>query len=158
MASAKRNLTIALIFTALIITAGFISWRFPSGCPLPADATATINNQQRLRITLANTPAKQAQGLGGCRRLPANAGMYFPLDPSHSNAFWMKGMLIPIDIVWIRENMVIGVDSNLPPPVNALSFNLPRYYPPGPADAALEVAAGRAAKLNIDINTTINLQ
>lgn len=51
----------------------------------------------------------QAVGLSKYKSLPTDQGMLFPFKPAKKVHFWMKNMKFDIDIVWIRDNKVIGV-------------------------------------------------
>lgn len=99
---------------------------------------------QKIRLALAQTAMEQERGLGGCRAVPPNAGMYFPFPARSTPVFWMKDMLIPIDIVWLSQNKVVAVYASLPPPADPTSTDLKRYQAPQPIDAVLEVGAGQA--------------
>ena len=48
----------------------------------------------------------------------------------------MRGMLIPIDIIWISQNRIIGFQQNLSPKNPGI------FSSPAPADLVLEVPAG----------------
>jgi len=62
----------------------------------------------------------------------------------------MKGMVIPIDIIWIRDHKVIGIASHVPPPPsNKLDQELIRYKSPQSVNGVLEVGAGKAADYGI---------
>src|SRR3990167_5865752 len=96
---------------------------------------------QNISISLANTPQEQARGLGGCTYIPKDSGMYFTMAPARTAAFWMKDMRIPIDIIWIRDGIVVGVDTNIPnEPKGTPDSSLKTYPSPGEIDAVLEVA------------------
>ena len=62
-----------------------------------------------------------------------------------SPAFWMKGMRFAIDIVWIDDGRVVDVTADVPPPRGS-NAALPTYSPDRPANRALEVRAGWAAR------------
>ena len=64
-------------------------------------------------------------------------------------------MIIPIDIIWISDNKVIGIEYNVPPPNDD---TLIKYHAPRAVDAVLELGAGHAAQLQITKNTTIQVQ
>ncbi len=60
-----------------------------------------------LIVTIADSPEERAQGLSGISSLPERGGKLFIFDQPGKYGIWMKGMLIPIDIIWIDENREI---------------------------------------------------
>lgn len=107
---------------------------------------ATLHTPTKaLSVALATTPEAQSKGLGGCRYIPKNSGMYFVFTDNSQRTFWMKGMRIPIDIVWISQGRVVGIEKNVPNlPRSTSDSDLPQYKSPVPVDAVLEVEAGMA--------------
>ena len=79
--------------------------------------------------------------------------MYFVFDKPKPAVFWMKGMLIPLDIIWISDNTVVGLEKNVPPPANPAQTDPLQYHAPQPVDAVLELFSGQAKELNIDVGT-----
>lgn len=71
--------------------------------------------------------------------------MLFPFDAADLRTFWMKGMLIPLDIVWIREGKIVAIDASVPPPRSHESPAVVDHV----ADLVLEVPAGFAAEMGI---------
>lgn len=57
-----------------------------------------------------------ARGLSGRRVLPAHTGMLFHFTEKQAATFWMKDMLIAIDILWIADGKLIGIERNVPMP------------------------------------------
>lgn len=114
-------------------------------------------DQQTFTVRVADSPAKQTKGLAGTTSLAENEGMYFPLDPSTSHAFWMKGMVIPIDIIWIKQGIVVGVNANVPhPSITESENNLPIYNQPvEQVDGVLEIKSGRAEELQIKVGSQV---
>lgn len=60
--------------------------------------------------------------------------------------FWMWGMRLPMDLIWLRKNRVVGYEENLQPPASfwhlLFLFFLKCYRPPELVDGVLEVPAG----------------
>jgi uncharacterized membrane protein (UPF0127 family) len=99
-----------------------------------------------VRADVADDEASRRRGLAGRAGLEDDEGMLFLL-PDDSPAFWMKGMRFPIDIVWIDDGRVVDVTADVPPPRESESdAALPTYSPRRPANRALEVNAGWAAR------------
>jgi uncharacterized protein len=105
-------------------------------------------------VAMATTDKEQSRGLGGCKAIPTRSGMYFPYNQAITTSFWMKGMVIPIDIIWITDNRVIGIESHVQP-VAGKDTELPRYNSPRPVTAVLEVGAGEALRQDIKVGTVI---
>lgn len=125
-------------------------------CPNFNEATVSVAGHQ-LSVGLAATPEQQSRGLSGCRHIPQGNGLYFPFDTKQIRTFWMKGMLIPIDIIWIADDTIIGIQHNIPPPDNPDQADLLLYAPPQPINAVLELPAGTAKKSNIKTGSRIEL-
>ena len=70
---------------------------------------------------------------------------------------FVKNMIIAIDIVWISNGQVVGVNANVPPPedLSTSDIDLPQYASPTEVDAVLELAAGQAEALKIDTGSEI---
>ena len=89
------------------------------------------------------TPEQQQHGLMFYRSLGADEGMIFPYEPPQSVSFWMHNTLIPLDMVFIREDGTIARIATAKPlddtPVPAGE----------PVAAVLEIRGGRAAELGI---------
>ena len=67
----------------------------------------------------------------------------------------MKDMRISIDIIWIGNGKIIGIEHDVPlPPEDA---DLPVYYPPTEISHVLEVPAGWSKKNNIVVGETVSL-
>lgn len=110
-------------------------------------------NGQRLRVEIADTPEETARGLSGHEPLGENEGMLFLFDEASVRPFWMKEMLFDLDIIWIRDSVVVEIAENMPAPSG---LSIPATYRPSEAaDMVLEINAGRAAELGIEIGTKI---
>jgi uncharacterized membrane protein (UPF0127 family) len=90
-----------------------------------------------------------SRGLGGYESLPDDRGMLFVFEQPGEYGFWMRGMLIPIDIIWISaENQVVHVETAQPEP-GVPDDQLTVYRPAVPALYVLEVRAGLAAEKGV---------
>ncbi len=86
-------------------------------------------------------------------------GMLFIFDSKKvSPSFWMKDTLIPLDIIWIRDNRVEKIDKDVPTPAPDTPDNkLPKYTSGRPVDYVLEVNAGFNQKNGIKVGDPLTL-
>jgi len=120
------------------------------------DAVAT--REPGLAFVRIGTLAVQAEvpegdafyrGLGDRESLPDDRGMLFVFPEPGRHTFWMKNMLIPIDIIWISaDGRVVDVQTARPEP-GVPDPQLRRYNPNGEAKYVLEVRAGLAAEQGV---------
>lgn len=104
----------------------------------PTQPSVTVEGR-RFTVEVRDTPAGREQGLSGRTEVPPGTGMLFIYDDSGIRSYWMSGMLVPIDLAWIAEDRIVGVQTLQPcPPAGPC----PTSLSPGPVDAVLEVAAG----------------
>ena len=118
----------------------------PAGNPIiPVRLGETV-----IRAEVVSSPEKLYLGLGGRRHLPWGTGMLFLLPERQVQSFCMRGMLIPIDIIWLDQNRVIGFQENLQPQDPGT------FTSPGPVDLVLEVPAGFVAATGIQIGAILS--
>lgn len=115
-------------------------------------------SKAELVIEIADTKEERASGLGGRTQLGENNGMLFIFEKSDIHKFWMKGMKIPIDFIWINQNRVVDILPSIQPPQPGTADKaLLIYAPVVKADSVLEVNAGFAASKRITIGDTIEI-
>lgn len=107
-----------------------------------------------LRIEVANTDAQRELGLGGRASIPQYYGMLFVFPKPDTYGFWMKNMLVPVDIFWLdAQGGVISQQNNVSP------ASYPHvFYPEAPALYVLETRAGFAAAHDVKMGTLLELQ
>ena len=147
----KKFLISTLVILFLLALATGMSRSRSSQCPNFSTANIQVGSTT-FTVGQATTANQQARGLGGCPHVPDRSGLYFPYYPPQTASFWMHGMLIPIDIIWIKEGTVVGIEANVPPPANPITTDIPTYPSPGKITGVLEVAAGSAQKYGISID------
>ncbi len=147
---------LVVIFTAL----GLWTNRITS-IPLIPETVSTKDlaiNGQVLKVEVADTQNKRSKGLGGREAIATDSGMLFIFDTEKVYSFWMKGLKFPLDIIWIKDNVIVDIIENVPPPLEGQTdSNLPIYQPSVVVDSVLEVNAGIVDKLNIKVGDKINL-
>ena len=118
--------------------------------------SATIKGK-RLFLEIADTPQKQSQGLAGHQSLNDNQAMLFSYSPPQQVSFWMKGMSFPIDIIYIANNQVVQIYSQVPAP-SLSETNLKTYSSNQAVDYVLETAAGWTDRYKIEIGDKVILK
>lgn len=111
--------------------------------------------ETKIKVTVAQALNERTTGLIGCSELPEQSGMYFPYDTPQVVNYWMKGMSIPLDIVWIADGKVVGIVPSVPP-VEKTAVDPPIYNPPIAVNAVLEVAAGKAKDYGLAVGVPVN--
>jgi len=113
---------------------------------LPITATAEVRGQ-RIELEVAQTQQQQALGLMFRSALPDNRGMLFPLGSMRRARFWMKDVPVPLDMVFLRNDEVVTIVSEVPPCAN---FPCPSYGPETElVNQVIELRSGRAAEIGI---------
>ncbi len=140
---------------ALLVAAGAAG---PAGATAGYAQAEVVIHGQAIRVDVADTPDKQTLGLGGRGRLSAQEGMLFVYAERSRQAFWMHGMLIPIDMIWLDNETVVHIAADVPPPAAGTpDAQLPTYQPEAPANFVLELAAGRARALGLHVGDRVQL-
>ena len=66
----------------------------------------TINDIE-YNVKVVNTPEDRIKGLQGVTTLPKNEGMLFVFNKPQTVSFWMKDTYIPLDIIFIDEDLEV---------------------------------------------------
>ncbi|MEX2012167.1 MAG: DUF192 domain-containing protein [Patescibacteria group bacterium] len=108
-------------------------------------------------VEIADIPEEQAQGLSDRDYLPTGAGMLFVFGEVRPVTFWMNKMRFPLDMIWISDGKVIGVERHVPTPKSGVNLDdLVRYQSTGSVDQVLEVNAGEADSIKVGDKVTIS--
>jgi uncharacterized protein len=139
-----------LLFAALLLAASSVSAQIGPIEDLAAFPSAKLeiaegkNVKHTFDVWLADTPARQAQGLMFVRSLPPARGMLFVHASPRPISMWMKNTYIPLDMVFIdgrgRIQQIIA---------NTKPHSLDLVRSTDPALAVLELAGGEAQRLEL---------
>lgn len=113
-----------------------------------------IDGRVTIAVEVARTVEQQARGLGGRSSLQKGSGMVFPFDAAGPRVFWMGGMLIPLDILWIREGRIVAIEANVAPPHSNEAPALFSHV----ADLVLEVPAGLVQEVGIRVGQPVRVR
>ena len=142
-----RYFYIGLLAVAVLAGAAMIAYR------TEAPPTAEFGGVS-LNIEYATTTEAKERGLGGRASIPDNYGMLFIFPKDDYYGFWMKDMLVPIDMFWLDDKgQVVFIAQDV-----ATSSYPNVFYPSMPARYVLETVAGFARTHNIATGTPFTLK
>lgn len=146
------------IFLPIIAVAGFIILvgLLSQGKLIKVRAKSIKIDTTEINIEIAKTNDERSKGLSNRTSLNENTGMIFVFPKNSKPVFWMKDTKIPLDIIWINDNKIIGIDKNVEPELGILDAKLKKYPAPDDVDYVLEVNAGFSDKNNIKLDQTIS--
>lgn len=99
---------------------------------------------RELNVEIVKTPVSITQGLSNREQLGSD-GMLFLLPVTEVPTFWMKDMKFDLDLIWLRDNRIVGISKQVPKPAPAINLkDLPVYSPQESADMVLEVGSGKS--------------
>ncbi len=129
---------IALVVVSLVV---FLGLRTHSDTPT---SKTLVVPHRSYNLEIADTEAKQAQGLSDRKELHPNNAMLFVFSHASQQCMWMKDMHFSIDMAWLNENKeIIKIMSNVAPDT------YPRAFCADKAKYVLEFAAGEAKRADL---------
>lgn len=145
----------ATLIILLIALTGYIFFGF--GKPQVAKKTTVKIGDREFKVEIADTAYLRSQGLSGRESLPEDSGMLFVFGSSTVQTFWMKGMKFPLDIIWIQDERIVGIEKNVPPEPDKSAFSLKIYNSPEAVNRVLEINAGLSEKYGFGAGDKIEL-
>jgi len=141
-------LTLAALAVAMPLAAVAVSAQSEITHAQPVLPTVPLKIQTargtiRLRVEVARTGEQQEVGLMFRTAVPPHGGMLFPTEPPREATFWMKNTVIPLDMVFIRQ------DGTIARIITAKELTTSIDDSGEPVAAVLELGAGRAASFGI---------
>lgn len=102
-------------------------------------------------LYIADTSIARQRGLSGTRPLTHTQGLLFVFQVDDLHGFWMKDMLYAIDMVWLdAHGRVVSIHTDIAPSTYPTVF-----YPDADSRYVLELMAGGAQHLNIEVGDSI---
>jgi len=159
---------LALLIPSIIFVLFIVAFS-RSATPVSTSSVKAVHNTPKPKITVrvgdqviyadvADTETSRAVGLSDHSSLPADEGMLFVFDGNNNFplVFWMKGVIFPIDILWIDDGAIVQVDKNVLPEEPGTSENDMALYPAHQeVDYVLEVNAGFSDTYNVVPGTPV---
>lgn len=125
----------------------------PGFTPFSKGGLASIATPQGTQILaeIADTPDKRAKGLMFRSSMAPDQGMLFRFPKLGHWTFWMKNTKISLDIIWMDKlGRIIHIEAQAPI-CTRTDDGCPRYYAHQKSWQVLEIKAGMAEKLGLDI-------
>jgi uncharacterized membrane protein (UPF0127 family) len=145
----SRSQTLGMRYFMLFLTL-FICTACKAGDP------RVILKDERFTVELAETSEKQALGLMFRDSLPDDHGMLFLFPGEAIRSFWMKNTRIALDIFYFDEELkLVSVAENVQP---CRTPRCPSYPSTGLAKYVLELNAGKAAELGVQVGDVLELR
>lgn len=159
---------LALLIPSIIFVLLIVAFS-RSTAPVSTSSVKAVHNTPKPKITVqvgsqliyadvADTEASRTIGLSDRSSLPADEGMLFVFDGNNNYplVFWMKGVVFPIDILWIDDGAIVQVNKNVLPEEPGTPENDMALYPANQeVDYVLEVNAGFSDSYNIVPGTPV---
>lgn len=146
-------MSIRSAIVSIILAIGILSFAlflYMQHAPLSEEKTVTYH---AFRFEIADSDAERTQGLSGRRDVPAGSGLLFIFDRPERYGFWMKDMLISIDIIWLSDDgTILAIEEAVSPDTYPTPF-----YPPRPVRYVLETRVGEAKAQGWVVGTRIQL-
>ena len=120
---------------------------------LPKQAITIVTNdgvKHVLHVEVASTTEQQTVGEMFRKSVPADGGMLFDWHGVQESDMWMKNTLVPLDMIFIGPDGKVThiAENTVPQSLRIISSD-------GPVRATLELAAGTAKRLGIDVGDTV---
>lgn len=107
----------------------------------------------KISAEIARSSQKREQGLSGRKKLKDNESMLFIFEREGNYGFWMKEMLFNIDMIFIKDDIIVDMAENMPYPIN--ENNIAGVSPKEKANLVLEINSGLVKKYNIKIGDKV---
>lgn len=110
--------------------------------------TVTLGGRE-FRLELAITAEQVRKGMMGRTEVGEDEGMLFVFPDEEPRRFWMKGCLVPLDVLFLdRAGRIVSIQTMSVPREDEVD-NPPGYPSRWPAQFAIELRAGRATELGL---------
>ena len=145
-------LVLALAALAVLVHAGAARTQTPaapleelSAFPKSQLTVSGGGGRHQFSIWVADTAAREEQGLMFVRELPANQGMVFVAEAPKVWNMWMKNTFIPLDMLFV------GVDGHVLKIAHAIPHDESIVSSDVPVHAVIELQGGICEKLHIRV-------
>ncbi|MDP6420854.1 MAG: DUF192 domain-containing protein [SAR202 cluster bacterium] len=117
-----------------------------------------VINGHGFNIELAREANERSIGLSGRESVGVDAGMMFVFPNEGFHRFWMKGTLVPLDLIYIDAGGAIVSIQTMAPEPGVSDANLTLYEPPVIVSLAVEINGARAAETGLEEGMIIEFE
>ena len=158
----RGSIAVALVMPALLVP-GLAARGNQSGAPpqhLPIEARWCPAGRSSpkagcVALEVPRTWHQYTLGLQLRPPLPAGRGMWFAYRPARVARFWMHRTPQPLDMVFVRNGRVIAIETAAAPCMRLPCLS---YGPNEPVDGVLELAAGKASRLDLRVGSPLRVE
>lgn len=141
----KLNNWLLVIISLVIIGLVWVGLKLQSNC---RSVNITLPDNYVISATIAATPWQRTIGLSGRESLATDRGMLFLFNEPGIYPFWMKNTNIPLDIIWVKDKIIVDVASL---PAETTNETTPFHTPQVAADSVLEINVNQAKHHGVSI-------
>ena len=146
----------AFIVLVGLLSQGKLDFFFKNTSPAVQNEKTIKIDDLKIIVEVAETNEERSLGLSNRTRLDDQSGMVFVFTKNSKPVFWMKDTKIPLDIIWINDNKIIGIEKNVQPELGVTDSKLKKYPAPSEIDYVLEVNGGFSDKNSIKVGEMIS--
>lgn len=108
-----------------------------------------------LRVLVADTAAQRYRGWSEKKTMGKYDGMLFVFSDLGQHTMVMRNMQFPLDIIWLKNNVIIEIAPNVQPEPGRSEGMLTPYFSRADSDAVLELPAGSAKNMGLKIGDRV---
>jgi uncharacterized membrane protein (UPF0127 family) len=132
-----------------------ISFALLTTCQAPQPDSVSLRGH-RFYVELAITAEERSRGLMFREQLEPDKGMLFIFEQEGVYPFWMKNVVIPLDIIWIdKDGKVVAISKDTRP---CTEEPCPSINPGLKARYVLELCGGTADKIGLVVGEEVEFQ
>lgn len=144
-----RSFAIVSVVAFIVLAVSFVLTTKNVHAPVVA-----VDVEAPLTFEIVRTPEEWSRGLSGRTSVPQGYGMLFVFPKADTYSFWMKDMLVPIDIVWLSDNgTIVGIEES----VVSETYPGTTFEAPEPVRLVLEMRAGESRARGYKVGDKIAL-
>lgn len=140
------------------LTGDRVTWSYryneDEGSRFSALRTYAVNGRE-MRVETVDDAEGIQQGLSDRRSMHDDEGLLFVMPNVDIHTFWMYHMLFPIDMIWLRDGVVVEIAPNMLPPADTAGIPM-THTPAVLSDMVLEITAGGAKRYGLKVGDKLD--